>query len=98
MSGEIGINIDLFRTNVEKLKSSLTGLQMDSSKNRSFNQTNIDPFKEDLQNVIKTIQLLEKYKALLGTDIYTLQKTGESIRENDEHVAKMLHMHPQQIY
>lgn len=97
MPTEVGININLFRSNVEKLRSSLADLEIDGTKTKSFHHTNINPFKGDLQSLIKTIELLQRYKTILNGDIHTLKQTGEAIRENDERIAKSLHMNPPTI-
>lgn len=97
MSKEVGINIELFQANVEKLSSSLTSLQTNLLKTKSFSNTNITPFTEDLQNVVKAMELLEKYKLILEADIITLKQTGESVMENDERVAKVIQTNTQKI-
>lgn len=88
MSEQVSINIDLFHANVDKLKSSLSDLTSGLNKNQTFTTTNISPFKDDLENLVKAIQLLEKYKAFLEEDIHTLKGTGDSIREKDEELAR----------
>lgn len=91
MTREVGINIDLFRSNVGKLSDSLSGLQTNNIKTSTFSKTNINPFKQDLENMIKAVELLEKYKLILETDITTLKQTGESIREHDLKIALTFH-------
>lgn len=87
MSKEIKLNIDLFRNNVESLHASLSNLNPSISRTQSFNNTTINPFKNDLENVVKALDLLEKYKVLIHSDINTLHKTGEEIKEQDESLA-----------
>ncbi|WP_153463044.1 TIGR04197 family type VII secretion effector [Sediminibacillus terrae] len=98
MAEEVGINIDVFRSNIKKLQSSVSGLESGMKTNRSFEKTNIKPFIDDLENTIKAIELLEEYKTLLISDINTLEETGEKMREKDEELARpMNNMGPQQI-
>ncbi|WP_371069048.1 TIGR04197 family type VII secretion effector [Sediminibacillus sp. JSM 1682029] len=98
MAEEVGINMDVFRSNIKKLQSSVSGLESGMKTNRSFDKTNIKPFIDDLENTIKAIELLEEYKTLLISDINTLEETGEKMREKDEELARpMNNMGPQQI-
>ncbi|MFA8437470.1 TIGR04197 family type VII secretion effector [Pueribacillus sp. YX66] len=87
MSKEIKLNTELFRSNVKSLRSSLDGLYVSMGRNKSFNMTTINPFKNDLENVMRALELLEKYKALLNADINKLQKTGEEMIEQDERIS-----------
>ncbi|MEI3614949.1 hypothetical protein [Pseudogracilibacillus sp. SO30301A] len=48
--------------------------------NRMFSKTNIKPFIQDMEHVIKAVELLTKYQALLSSDIDVLEQTGEQIR------------------
>ncbi|MGY0691180.1 TIGR04197 family type VII secretion effector [Virgibacillus sp. FSP13] len=87
MGEEVGINIGVFRSNVKNLRSSLSDLESGIKTSRTFDKTNITPFMDDLENTIKAIELLKKYKTLLDTDITTLGEVGERMRENDERLA-----------
>ncbi|MTW86061.1 TIGR04197 family type VII secretion effector [Virgibacillus dakarensis] len=87
MAEVVGINIGEFQSNIEKLRSSLSGLESSIKTSRTFDKTNIAPFTDDLENTIKAVKLLEEYKTLLDTDITTLEDTGEQMRENDENLA-----------
>lgn len=88
MGEEIGIKIEVFRANIKKLRSSLSRLDSGIPKNRSFHRTNITPFTDDLENTIKAIELLIRYKSLLDADIRSLEDIGERIWETDERLAK----------
>ncbi|WP_106496023.1 TIGR04197 family type VII secretion effector [Lentibacillus sp. Marseille-P4043] len=88
MGEEVGINIGVFRSNVKNLRSSLSDLESGIKTSRTFDKTNITPFIDDLENTIKAIELLKKYKTLLDTDITTLGDIGEKMRETDENLGK----------
>ncbi|WP_449354457.1 TIGR04197 family type VII secretion effector [Virgibacillus natechei] len=85
---QVGINISVFRSNITKLRSSLSSLESGIKPNKTLDKTNITPYMDDLENVIKAVELLEKYKTLLDTDIGTLKEVGETMRENDEHLSR----------
>lgn len=87
MSEEIGINIELYHSNIKKLNASISDITSDLNKFQAFDKTNISPFKDDLENMIQAIQLLEKYKAILKQDVNTLRETGDAIRKKDEELA-----------
>ncbi|MEN1967635.1 TIGR04197 family type VII secretion effector [Lentibacillus sp. N15] len=89
MSEKVSIDIGTFNSNIKKLRSSLAGLEIGIEKDRSFDKTNITPFTDDLENTMKAIELLSKYKNMLDTDITTLEGVGESMKENDERLAAM---------
>lgn len=87
MGEEVGIDIGVFRSNITKLRSSLSGLESGIKTSRTFDKTNIAPFIDDLENTIEAVKLLKDYKTLLDTDIATLEDAGERMRENDEKIA-----------
>ncbi|WP_077320206.1 TIGR04197 family type VII secretion effector [Virgibacillus proomii] len=90
MSKEVSINMDVFRSNIEKIRETATSLKTGIKTNRTFKKTNIKPFINDLENIIKGVELLERYKQLLIEDIYTLKHVGEQMRENDERQSQKL--------
>src|SRR5690625_6556293 len=87
MAEEVGINIGVFQSNTSKLRSSVSGIEGSIKTNYTFDKTNIKPFMDDLENTIEAIQLLQKYKTLLDSDIDTLKNVGEKMKENDEILA-----------
>jgi len=86
--GEIKLNVDLFNSNIEQLQAAVSDLETSLIKTTSFDHTNINPFKEELKQVTKAMELVRKYKSILEADIQTLRKTGESIRKLDEQIEK----------
>ncbi|MGG3965540.1 TIGR04197 family type VII secretion effector [Heyndrickxia faecalis] len=86
--GEIKLNVELFNSNIEQLQAAVSDMETNLIKTTSFDQTNINPFKEELKQVTKAMELLRKYKSILEADIQTLRKTGESIRKLDEQIEK----------
>lgn len=84
---EVGINIDIFRSNVDNLRNSVTDLESKIKTNRTFEKTNITPFINDLENIIKSVELINKYKLMLDQDISILKDVGEQMKENDEELA-----------
>jgi type VII secretion effector (TIGR04197 family) len=87
MSSEVSININVFRSNISKLKTSASDLQSNIKKNWTFDKTNISPLVDDLENTIKAMEVLERYASLLESDIITMQGIGEEMRETDEKLA-----------
>lgn len=85
---EVGINSDVFRSNVDNLRNSLTDLESKIKTNRTFEKTNITPFTNDLENIIKAVELINKYKIMLDQDISTLKDVGEQMKQNDEELAR----------
>ncbi|MFD1361466.1 TIGR04197 family type VII secretion effector [Lentibacillus salinarum] len=88
MAEEVGINMGEFRSNIATLRSSASSIESGIKTNRTFDKTTIKPFTKDLENVIKAIELLQKYQTLLDSDIDTLEQTGEKMKENDERLAQ----------
>lgn len=89
---EVGINLSEFQSTISGLRSSASSIESSIKTNRTFNKTNIKPFIQDLEHVIKAAELLTKYQALLSSDIDVLEQTGEQIREKDEELATMSNM------
>ncbi|MBT2598933.1 MULTISPECIES: TIGR04197 family type VII secretion effector [unclassified Oceanobacillus] len=86
---EIGVNIGGFQSTITNLRTSVFSLESSLKTNYTFNKTNIKPFVEDLENTIEAIELLQRYKKLLETDIDTLENVGETMKENDERIARL---------
>ncbi|AEH52960.1 TIGR04197 family type VII secretion effector [Heyndrickxia coagulans] len=86
--GEIKLNVELFNSNIEQLQAAVSDMETNLIKTTSFDQTNINPFKEELKQVTKAMELLRKYKSILEADIQTLKNTGESIKKLDEQIEK----------
>ncbi|MBU9723486.1 MULTISPECIES: TIGR04197 family type VII secretion effector [Bacillaceae] len=87
MGKEVRINIEVFNTNVEKLRNSVSGLETKLQTNRVFQKTNISPFVDDVENTARALEVLKKYRLFLEDDIVLLHDTGESMRDNDEQIA-----------
>ncbi|MEC5425189.1 TIGR04197 family type VII secretion effector [Virgibacillus sp. C22-A2] len=87
MIEEVGINLGEFQSNISRLRSSASGIESSIKTNRTFNKTNIEPFTNDLEHIIRAIELIRKYQTLLNSDIDTLEQTGEKMKENDERIA-----------
>ncbi|AWP36516.1 MAG: TIGR04197 family type VII secretion effector [Heyndrickxia faecalis] len=86
--GEIKLNVELFNSNIEQLQAAVSDMETNLIKTTSFDQTNINPFKEELKQVTKAMELLSKYKSILEADIQTLKNTGEAIKKLDEQIEK----------
>ena len=86
--GEIKLNVELFNSNIEQLQAAVSDMETNLIKTASFDQTNINPFKEELKQVTKAMELLSKYKSILEADIQTLKNTGEAIKKLDEQIEK----------
>lgn len=87
MMSEVGINFDVFQSNVDNLRNSVTDLDSNIKTNRTFEKTNISPFTNDLENIIKAVELVNQYKIMLEQDISTLRDIGEQMKQNDEELA-----------
>ncbi|MFJ6414150.1 TIGR04197 family type VII secretion effector [Terribacillus saccharophilus] len=88
MGKEVAINMEVFESNVSSLKASAEALLFSQHKSYTLEKTNIAPFTKDLEQMIKAIELLEKYKAMLTEDIQTLKEVGETMRDTDEQQGK----------
>ncbi|GAA5417110.1 hypothetical protein Pryu01_02171 [Paraliobacillus ryukyuensis] len=82
MVKQVSINTNVFQSNVNKLKTSVSNIQ--TKKNiHSFSKTNIRPFTKDVEQIVDAIALLEKYKVILEADIVTLSETGDQMETTD---------------
>lgn len=91
MSERISLNIALFKDNVISLKNSVQNLEGKMSTNQTFDQTNIKPFINDLENTIRSLDLLNEYKTMFLSDIEVLEDIGEKIREQDLRLSQVQH-------
>lgn len=88
MGNEVGINISEFDSNISTLQSNASELNSDMTITDEFEKTNIKPFTKDLEKAIEVKELLDKYQEFLTADSETLNKTGQDMVENDEHLAE----------
>ncbi|MFB1099715.1 TIGR04197 family type VII secretion effector [Terribacillus sp. JSM ZJ617] len=88
MAKEVAINMEVFESNVSSLKASAEALLFSEHKSYTLEKTNIAPFTKDLEQMIKALELLDKYKTLLTQDIQTLKEVGETMRDTDEQLGK----------
>ncbi len=88
MANKVSINIGVFQENIGNLRTAITNVDSGIQTSEAFDKTNIEPFIKDLENLIQSIELLEKYKTLFNTDIDTLEGVGESLREQDERLSQ----------
>src|SRR5699024_6828857 len=88
MGNEVGINISEFDSNISTLQSNASELNSDMTITDEFEKTNIKPFTKDLEKAIEVKELLDKYQDFLTADSETLNKTGQDMVENDEHLAE----------
>ncbi|WP_416151675.1 TIGR04197 family type VII secretion effector [Salipaludibacillus sp. HK11] len=92
MSKEVSINVNVFRSNVSKFKTSISSIESNKTF-ETFSKTNIEPFTKDLESVSEVVELLKLYKSVLNNDIVRLENTGESLKETDEELARVNHNH-----
>lgn len=88
MGAEIKIDIELFEERVNFLKSAISNVDSEISKEESFEFTNVKSLTEVLENLIETIEIIETYKTLFNEDINTLEHIGESMQKQDEKLAQ----------
>jgi type VII secretion effector (TIGR04197 family) len=89
MAEEVGIKISEFNSNISKLRSAVSSINSSIKTTREFEKTNIEPFTNDLETMIEAIELLEKYKQMLNTDINALDNVGKEMIENDQQLARV---------
>lgn len=88
MSQLIRLNISEFETVISALQSSASGIDSSVKTSRTFEKTNIKPLTKDLEQVIKSIELVQKYQTSLHKDIETLERIGENLKQKDAALAK----------
>src|SRR5699024_8289935 len=87
MAKEDGINIELFHQNVENLRCAVESLQGVPQPDKTLKKTNIKPEADDIENVAKAIEILEKYQVLFEAGLTTVTKFGDDMEEQDEQLA-----------
>ena len=89
MAEEVSINITEFNSNINSLRSAVSSINSSIKTTRELEKTNITPFTKDLETTIEAIELLERYKQMLDTDINALDNVGKEMVENDEQLARV---------
>ncbi|SHM54906.1 TIGR04197 family type VII secretion effector [Gracilibacillus kekensis] len=90
MTKEVSINMNVFRSNISNLRTSEGKLEGNIKNDWTFDKTNITPFTNDLENTLRTMELLKRYVEMLENDIITLQSIGEKIQETDENLGNQI--------
>jgi len=88
MAGLVSIQMDQFQSAISGLRSSGSSISSSMKTSRTLEKTNIEPFTKELELTIEAIQLLERYKALLDSDITILEDTGATMQESDERMGQ----------
>ncbi|MFC0015758.1 MULTISPECIES: TIGR04197 family type VII secretion effector [Allobacillus] len=88
MNKEVGIHSDQFQSLTSSLRASVSGID-GIRTNRSFHQTNSKPFTNDLENIVRAIELIQRYQELMHSDVDVLMKTGEEIKEQDRKLSEI---------
>src|SRR5699024_8591204 len=88
MAKKISLQTGAFQENIGNLRSTITNVDSEIQTSETFEMTNMEPFTNDLENLIQSVELLERYKTLFHTDIDTLEGVGESLREQDERLSQ----------
>lgn len=88
MSGKIGINYEVFKSETSKITSSADSINFNFSSNLSTTDT--DPFKNYLTMIDKLKQDIENYKNLALSDIKKVESTGQAIKEADQKIGSTI--------
>lgn len=88
MGEEIKLNKGLYNSHLDNLNTAVTDVEGTIEKNLVFDKTNITPFTNDLENTIKAIELLDRYKQLFIDDIAIFREKGEILSQQDEQLAQ----------
>jgi len=88
MEERISINIHLFTINISKLKESVKKLETEyMSMGETLDKTNIKPFIDDLENMIRALELMKRYYEIFTTDLRVIQNIADTLREQDERLS-----------
>lgn len=82
MSMKIGINVDVFKSNVNSLKASSSSI--DFSVSNSLEKTDVNPFKEYENSIQDLAALLAKYKSIVTSDAQQISNIGKAIEDADK--------------
>ncbi|MCR1836240.1 TIGR04197 family type VII secretion effector [Oceanobacillus caeni] len=89
MAGLVSIHMEQFQSVISELRTSGSSISSSMKTSRTLEKTNIEPFTKELELTVEAIELLEKYKALLDSDITILEDTGATMQENDERLGQV---------
>lgn len=82
MSDQIGINLEVFNSNITTLKASVAGI--DFSPSASLSKTDINPFKEYENSIHDLSTAITEYKSILENDAQQMTNIGKAIADADK--------------
>lgn len=83
--------MESFETRIEDLRNVISNVNSGIGTGESFEFTNVKPLTEDLENLVETMEMLERYKKLFEKDVDTLVQVGKSLQEQDEILSQPIH-------
>lgn len=81
MSGQVGINIGVFNSNITSLKASASSI--DFSPSASLSKTDINPFTEYENSIQDLATALAQYKSIIESDAQQMDNIGKAIEDAD---------------
>ena len=87
MAEHIQIHVNVLTSHINKLERAILNIEECIQENEAFEFTNIKPYVNDLENMMKLMQVLQDYKKFFQADIEILTTVSSSFKEQDEHLA-----------
>lgn len=92
MTERIHIHVDLLTSHIKRLERAMKNVDSCLSESEIIDYTNIKPYVNDLENMLKMIQIITMYKAMFQTDTETLAQVSATFTEQDQQLAKEYHV------
>lgn len=88
MGYDISFNETEFNGKVESFENAIADIESKMSKGETLDKTNLKPFVKDLENLVRTLEILEKYRDMLQQDITGIKNIGEGLKNQDAALSR----------
>ncbi|HLR73793.1 MAG TPA: TIGR04197 family type VII secretion effector [Virgibacillus sp.] len=87
MAEHIQIPVNVLTSHINKLERAILNIEECIPGNEAFEYTNIKPYVNDLENMMKLMQVLQDYKKFFQADTEILTTVSSSFKEQDKHLS-----------
>ncbi len=92
MAEMIHIHVDLLTSHIARLERAMKNVDSHLLESETIDFTNIKPYVNDLENMLKMIQMITTYKAMFQSDTETLAQVRATFTAQDQQLAKEYHV------
>lgn len=88
MAYDISFNEEDFNEKIGFLEEAILEMESKLTTGQTLDKTNVKPFMKDLENLVRTLEVLQTYKGMFEQDLIEIRKVGDGLIDQDEALSK----------